>query len=228
MPHLSDEQLAALATEGEDALGAEAVSHLSACGSCRTEADAYLEVAGAVRAPLTLTPPPAAVWDRISAELFDAAPPAVVVPLRGGGRGRWTRRIAFAAAASFAFGAASMAVVERVLDRQPAAEVIESIALDPLPGWSANGAATLKTVDEQRVLVVDLAEDVTDGYREVWLIDRNVERLVSLGTMSGARTEFAIPDGLDLTDYVVVDVSREDFDGNPSHSGDSIVRGVLS
>jgi len=67
-----------------------------------------------------------------------------------------------------------------------------------------------------------------DGFREVWLIDRNVERLVSLGTMTGDRAEFTIPEGLDLDEYVIVDVSREHFDGDPTHSGDSIVRGQLS
>ncbi len=62
----------------------------------------------------------------------------------------------------------------------------------------------------------------------MWLSDRNVERLVSLGTMTGDRASFPIPEGLDLDEYVIVDVSREHFDGDPTHSGDSIVRGTLS
>jgi len=38
---------------------------------------------------------------------------------------------------------------------------------------------------------------------------------------------FPLPDDLDLAAYPVVDISEEPFDGNPGHSGDSIVRGVL-
>ena len=67
-----------------------------------------------------------------------------------------------------------------------------------------------------------------DGdFREVWLIDREVTRLVSLGVLEGSSGTFTIPTGLDLADFAVVDVSAEPFDGDPAHSGDSIIRGVL-
>jgi hypothetical protein len=36
-----------------------------------------------------------------------------------------------------------------------------------------------------------------------------------------------VPADVDLRDYVLVDVSQEPLDGNPAHSGDSIVRGQL-
>jgi hypothetical protein len=36
-----------------------------------------------------------------------------------------------------------------------------------------------------------------------------------------------IPDGLDLAEFPVVDVSREPLDGDPAHSSDSISRGTL-
>lgn len=166
----------------------------------------------------------------------DAATPVIVpetsavVPLRPGtsGEGRWVRRLAFAAAASFALGAASTVVLGQLINR-PNVEVIQAIGLDPLPGWDAEGTATLKQSNGDTILVIDLPEpEMGDGFREVWLIDSNVERLVSLGTMTGDHAEFTIPAGLDLDEYVVVDVSREHFDGDPTHSGDSIVRGILS
>jgi hypothetical protein len=182
-----------------------------------------------------ISPPPDAEMD--GGAPADAATPVIdsqpsvapVVPLRPGGpaEGRWVRRLAFAAAASFALGAASTVVLGQLINR-PNVEVIQAIGLDPLPGWSAEGTATLKQSDGQTILVIDLPEPEMDGFREVWLIDSNVERLVSLGTMTGDHAEFTIPAGLDLDEYVVVDVSREHFDGDPTHSGDSIVRGVLS
>lgn len=249
MPHVTDEQFALLATEGEPALPQDAAAHLLTCPECRREVDAFSEVAGALRQPVVLQQPSEAVWDRIAAELDlaqpaaqvdlgpdarpavapdDAGSPAPVTPLRrSGGNGRWPRRLAFAAAASFFLGAVSMAAINQLQDR-PQTEILRSIGLDPLPGWSETGTATLETVGGELMLVVDLPEGDIDGYREVWLIDRNVERLVSLGTMTGDRASFPIPEGLDLDEYVIVDVSREHFDGDPTHSGDSIVRGTLS
>ena len=49
-----------------------------------------------------------------------------------------------------------------------------------------------------------------------------------LGILSGAEGVFDIPDSLDIGEYPVVDVSDEPYDGDPAHSGDSIVRGRLA
>ncbi len=51
---------------------------------------------------------------------------------------------------------------------------------------------------------------------------------MSLGVVDGASGTFTVPDGLDLSRYDLVDVSAEPYDGNPAHSGDSIIRGKLS
>ena len=63
---------------------------------------------------------------------------------------------------------------------------------------------------------VFLAETGTDGVAPG---DRYV--------LDGAEGRFDVPDGLDLAEFPVVDVSEEHFDGDPSHSGDSVVRGPL-
>jgi anti-sigma-K factor RskA len=67
-----------------------------------------------------------------------------------------------------------------------------------------------------------------DAYFEVWLLAEDVSRMVSLGTMDGPSTSLPIPTGVNLADYPVVDVSIEPFDGDPTHSSDSLVRGTLS
>ena len=79
------------------------------------------------------------------------------------------------------------------------------------------------------MLVVDLdqSESSEDGFREVWLLKPDVSGLVSLGTLAGSSGRFDLPAGLDLDQFSVVDVSEEQFDGDPAHSGDSIVRGPL-
>ena len=71
------------------------------------------------------------------------------------------------------------------------------------------------------------ADDSSDGYREVWLIDANVEGMVSLGILDGSSGQFVIPDGVEVGDFPIVDVSWEPLDGDPTHSGDSIVRGQI-
>ena len=69
-----------------------------------------------------------------------------------------------------------------------------------------------------------------DRYREVWLINNDGKRMYSLGVLppSGSGT-YPLPaqlgDGLE--GFTIVDVSIEQYDGNPEHSRDSQVRGSL-
>ncbi len=113
---------------------------------------------------------------------------------------------------------------------QPAPAVIEAAALDALPGWAgATGEAKVEVAaDGSRSLVVTLGGAKAEaGYHEVWLLNTGVTKLVSIGVLDGSTGTFALPPGLDLAEFPVVDISEEHFDGNPAHSGDSIVRGVL-
>ena len=83
--------------------------------------------------------------------------------------------------------------------------------------------------DGSRTLTVSLAADASDdGYREVWLIRNDAAALISLGVLDGDSGSFVIPDGVDLDEYSIVDISVEPIDGDPAHSGDSIVRGQLT
>ncbi|NYD87381.1 anti-sigma factor [Cellulomonas oligotrophica] len=207
-------------------------------------------------APGLVAPAPQ-VWDRVAAELGlaptgtgptaapataaaratsaapvttgapDPAPAALapVVPLR---RRRTWAWVAGAAAAGLVVGGTGAWWAARPTD--PAQEVVARATLDALPGWDASGTAVVETsADGSRVLVVDL-DDATpdeDGYREVWLLRPDLSGLVSLGPLTGASARVPLPADLDLDDFSVVDVSLEPLDGDPAHSGDSIVRGPL-
>ncbi|WP_250445701.1 anti-sigma factor domain-containing protein [Actinotalea sp. C106] len=152
--------------------------------------------------------------------------PSNVVPLRRR-RAPW---VMAAAAAGVVVGGVGGAVWGGgLLDSEVPAPVVAEAALDPLPGWDATGAAQVHEADDgTRQIVVSLdTSDDADGYREVWLIDREVTRLVSLGVLEGSEGTFTVPSGLDLDDFAVVDVSAEPYDGDPNHSGDSIIRGIL-
>jgi hypothetical protein len=66
-----------------------------------------------------------------------------------------------------------------------------------------------------------------NGYVEVWLINTDGKRMVSLGVLSGTEATFAVPPEAIAQGYTIVDLSREQFDDRPQHSGDSIMRGTL-
>lgn len=152
------------------------------------------------------------------------ADPAPVVQLRPRRTWAW---VAGAAAAGLVVGGAG---AWWTATREPAATVVARASLEALPGWDAQGSAALETTaDGARVLVVDVDEAGPggDGYREVWLLRPDVSGLVSLGPLTGSSGRFVLPDDLDVDEFPVVDVSAEPLDGDPAHSGDSVVRGTL-
>ena len=159
----------------------------------------------------------------------ETVPPAPVVDLPARRRRPWLPIAAAACAAGIVGGIAAGAWWQST--RAPAPEpVIAEAQLDALPGWTASGSASVEeAADGRRDVVVDLsANDSGDGLREVWLLTADASGLVSLGLLDGPTGRFSIPAGVDLAEYPVVDVSAEPADGNPAHSGDSIVRGTLS
>lgn len=111
--------------------------------------------------------------------------------------------------------------------------VVASTELVVLADDSPGGDAEIRGSGSTRVLELDvpgLSPD-TDGFYEVWLLDEDAKRLVSIGLLDpsqGTRATFPIPEDLDVAEFPVVDVSVEPADGDPAHSGDSIVRGTLT
>ena len=93
---------------------------------------------------------------------------------------------------------------------------------------NAGSAKVEQRDDGTRVLVVETNyHQVEDSSIEVWMIDPEVEGMISLGYLSSDHGEFVIPAGFDYAAYPIVDISVEPNDGNPAHSGVSITRGVL-
>ena len=144
------------------------------------------------------------------------------IPLR---RRNWARVLAVAAAAVLLVGGAGLGWA--LLRPQP--EVLASAALDPFPDWTGSeGTAELEeNPDGSRVVTVRLDAPAAEGYREVWLITSDATALVSLGVLDGEEGTFTVPAGIDTGEYDLVDISEEPYDGDPTHSGESIVRGQL-
>jgi hypothetical protein len=78
-----------------------------------------------------------------------------------------------------------------------------------------------------RRLDVTVSGPGSGGYREVWLLAPDATRMYSIGILDGDHGTFDVPDAIDLGQFPVVDVSDEPLDGNPAHSGVSLVRGAI-
>jgi hypothetical protein len=167
------------------------------------------------------------------------SPPGSVTPLpsrghgsrkpdRGGGSG-WLRRSGVWLAAAAATALLAAGVFWSVQQNQPVVTPLAQAQLAPVDQHSATGSAkVVEAKDGQRTLEVQVDRNEARGYQEVWLIAPDLSRLVSLGVMTSESGTFAVPAGLDLADYPIVDVSDEPVDGNPAHSSVSIVRGTLA
>jgi anti-sigma-K factor RskA len=135
-----------------------------------------------------------------------------------------------AAAAGVVLGGAGAAAVGALRPDQPQVTVVAQTDLDTLDTGARLGVADL--VEHNGVTDLALHTDpmsAGSGYLEVWLINRDGERMVSLGVMEPGRTDqtFTVPAALVQEGYVVVDISREPFDTDARHSGDSLARGTL-
>nr|WP_246211665.1 anti-sigma factor [Phytoactinopolyspora alkaliphila] len=185
-----------------------------------------------------LIAPPPAVWENIAAQT-SAEPPAERAPSTTaepapapeaesrGPRGRmaWVLAAAVAGIAAGIGGVLGWQALQP--DDEPA--VVARAELDPLAEYTIAGSASVIDVNGERELEVQLdSSPVVDGFLQVWLLTPDATGLVSLGVLHGDTITLAVPDGLELDEFPVVDVSVEAFDGDPSHSGNSVVRGALS
>lgn len=222
-PHCDPDELALLALgEAIDPAGADHVAH---CDQCSRELAALRDVVDIGRAsggPAQLATPPPQLWDRISEQL--ATEP---VPMRRRFPG-WLGLVA-ATVAGILIGAGIVTLNNSGAPEQ----IVASAQLTPLPGDPNRGdaEATLNQSGSGYTITVK-ATGVSNpaGFYEVWLLDEKNMGLVALGTLSPGQTEatFPVPQGVDLQTFNAVDISDEPLDGNPGHSGATVMRGTLA
>ena len=110
-------------------------------------------------------------------------------------------------------------------------DTVATTSLDTLDTQQPKGTADVVRHDGRLDLTVSTQPiDPDGGYLEVWLINKDLKRMVSVGVLEPGEDgqSFAIPQELLDQGYVIVDISREGFDDAPEHSGDSVVRGTLA
>ena len=144
------------------------------------------------------------------------------------GRGRAVGWGAGLAAASLAVGLLTgRAIWQPEAPPPPVAQT----ALSTLDTKQDEGEASVVRTGQGLDLTVATATplDAGDGYLEVWLLNADGKRMVSVGVLApGDQGTFPISQSLIDEGYVIVDISRESFDDSPTHSGDSLLRGTLS
>jgi anti-sigma-K factor RskA len=188
-----------------------------------------------------LDSPPAHVWagiERAIRELplvDDAPEPGSHLPASdrpSSGQATPSRRwwlVAASIAAVLGVGVGAVALLLNGDSREVVvtATQLTSDGLDGAPEGLYGDASVIDTGSGQ-IIQVDIGDlrPASGEFLEVWLIRPDVSGMVSLGT---ARPDgrYELPPGLRLADFPVVDVSTEPYDGDPVHSGASLLRGVL-
>jgi anti-sigma-K factor RskA len=111
---------------------------------------------------------------------------------------------------------------------------IEQVALsnanlDPAGASSSGRARVVELDDGSRAIQLDVRglPDITDEFFELWLIDPQLKGMVSMGPVHG-NGRYVIPAGVDTATFPIIDLSIEPIDGVPTHSGKSVLRGVIA
>lgn len=252
MSHLDPDRLALVAL-GEP-MSRDESTHVEQCDDCTIELFELRRTVVVGRSTIDmddLESPPQRVWDRIAAEIADlpegaadsdradvatvaATAPATPTTMAAAaaepapGRTRLLTRALFGLAAGTAVILAVVGVWSLVRPAQVVEVAAASLAAFPDHPDAEGSAIVVEESDGEQLVRVELdTDEADDGFREVWLITADASALVSLGVLEGREGEFVVPEGIDIHEYVLVDVSQEPMDGDPAHSGDSIVRGEL-
>ncbi|WP_262281526.1 anti-sigma factor [Micromonospora sp. MA102] len=161
-----------------------------------------------------------------------ADPPAPARPARRRGR-RWPgwATTAVTAAAAAVLGVVGTLAVLRPGDGgppQPAVLARAALAAYGSTPPDASGDARVLDDNQLHLHVANLPR--VPGYYQVWLIDPRTMEMFPVGTLNKASGDelLPMPPNVDLRTYSVVDVSAEQFDNKPAHSGDSLLRGTLT
>ncbi len=224
--------------------------HLESCPVCAAEVDDLTALVTLGReAPESLPRVPGRVWAGISEELgLAGAPdgtdedrrsgggapvghdPTVVVPMGPRRRGLYAVAAAAASVGAILGGSVVWAALGDTTPDDTGGTLVAQAVLAPLStAVNSSGSATVLDSPDGQVIRVDARGlPQGSGFYEVWLIDEGVTKLVALGALpSGSVGTFTIPPGVSVADFPVVDVSLEPYDGDPGHSHDSLMRGVL-
>lgn len=97
---------------------------------------------------------------------------------------------------------------------------------DLAPVNGKRGSGTVEVTDDGATITIRGLPDPKGGVYGIWLYS-NVVRAEQLGTLPDGSGELDVRLPGDASEYRFLDVSLEPDDGNPNHSGDSVLRAPL-
>ncbi|MEU0001241.1 anti-sigma factor [Streptomyces microflavus] len=160
---------------------------------------------------------------------YSSAAPDAERNQSGKARGRRTV-LAVAAAAALLGAAAGSGITWWTVDRSP--QPVVAGTSRPLTALVPSALGSARIGESSGQLKLDIKVEglpKTSGYFEVWLMDRSHTRLISMGILGPqGHAVLPVPENVDLDDYSFVDVSVQEYNGSPAHSGNSIVRGEFA
>jgi Anti-sigma-K factor rskA len=238
MSHVDPEQLAGLALDPTDC-PADVRDHAETCPECAALVAAFTGVRRRAGGD-ALVPPPAELRAQVLAQVRSGEARPVSLPVRAEPARRrgvplWLAGVAAALAllAGVGLGRLGTGTDETPEAVDPSADTGTVVAATPLTALDSDadrGEASAVQTDDTFTIRVSASELGDEpGVREVWLINVDGKRMISIGLLaSGDEGEFAVP--MDLIDegYRIVDISVEPDDGDPTHSGVSVARGELA
>lgn len=233
--HVSGDELAQLAI-GE---GSERERlHVQGCLICQDEVAALSDIARHLSEIAELrVDPPGQVWESIAAEVsgLPAQESSQVTPISEARKSRSFAQRWMPLAAAATVGAITMwAGLALGGDQEVATPLAEGVqtgsTLEPLRADMSPLETSTTTDGPERVVSVDASDlpDVGAGYLEVWLLNEDGDRMVPIGLLQNQQTQFLLPDNLPTDEFSILDISVEAYDGDPSHSGDSLWRGPVA
>lgn len=252
--HPDEEVLTALVLgeEPDPAIRAH-VDHCDRCTDLVRRTMKVVAAAGSLTdAPVQLEAPPAHLWNSVLEAVSSPSvtesdpqetPPRAtsveVAPGVNGPRGRPGRapRARVGALVGFAVGVAATVATFVLVDRsEPASPVVAAPAtvaqgqLDPIGQSGTKGSIELLSREGARSVNVrlDLPPPTGDEFVQVWMVDPETNDMISVGIMNTWDGTFEIPDGVNVGAYDLIDLSLEEFDGDPLHSQVSLAQGTFA
>lgn len=186
-------------------------------------------------------PPPLVLPKRESEALAATAPSAGSEPKRSSGIRRWLGD-AFAVKPAVAFAAVALFFVAGVGvgtltgaddDVSPLAQTVQQATLAPVADRdaAASGVADVKKDGQViRLNLNGLAPTPKDKFYEAWLMDPK-NGLVAIGSFRVAedgKATIDLPVAVGTDEFPIVDISLQEVNGKPDHSGVSVLRGTLN
>lgn len=229
-PDPEDLTLAALPAEPSDP---RVEAHLAECATCRAHVDELTRTVALAREGAGgVGERPDGVWAAITAELGDELGPAAAAPAP-------KRRLVLALVAALVVLAAGVGIglgVSALSSPAPPSSTVVA-QLRPIGPLDPASSGTLTATEHAgvRTMAVHLTgvpDTAGADYLEVWLMNGTGTEIVALGALTrddgGYTGSFTVPSNLPMAQLDLVDVSAERYDGNPGHSGVSLLRGTLA